>query len=75
MPLNYVENEFLIEHKTSPCRPYGQSPMGYGRKIATGHMIRLDHRGPWRRVYATCFSNSASHWVIVNGKQYHWNGN
>ena len=56
---------------TKPCRPYGQSAMGYGRKIATGHIVLV--KGKWRRVYATCYSNAASHWIMVKGEKLHVN--
>ena len=38
---------------------------GYGKRIPTTWMIY--YQGKHRRVYATCFSNAASCWVLVNG--------
>ncbi len=50
----------------------GQSLEGYGAKIVTDYMVKvpaLSNRP--LRVYATCFSNCASHWVLVKGEKYH----
>ena len=44
----------------------GQGPDGYGRKISTDRKIKVDDR--WYRVYAICFSNAASHYIIKGGK-------
>ena len=72
--VKYVEDNYHVDHKVSPCQPRGQGSDGYGRKIATHHMLRLDNRGPWRRVYATCCSNVASHWITVGDEVYYWKG-
>jgi hypothetical protein len=45
----------------------GQSEDGYGSKIVTDHQVLIDN--VWYRVYATCYSNVASHWVIVRGRK------
>jgi len=47
----------------------GQSEDGYGSKITTDTMVRLDNR--LYRVYATCYSNVASHWIIKGGQKLH----
>ena len=39
----------------------------YGKKIPTDYRIRLDGKGPWRRVYCTCFSNIGSLWITFEG--------
>jgi hypothetical protein len=70
MGVVYAEDCFQIESKVEHVNPYGRGSDGYGRKIATQYKVRLDGFGPWRRVYATCFSNCASHWVVVRGKAY-----
>ena len=47
----------------------GQSAEGYGRKITTDLVLKF--RGDTRehRVYATCFSNAASHWITHHGRK------
>lgn len=43
---------------------------GYGSKIKTDYMIKSNTTN-WLRVYAVCFSNVASFYVVVRGaKQY-----
>lgn len=76
--VQYAEDHFgVIESKTEPPPsvkagryPYGQGADGYGSKIATNYLVRLDRRGPWRRVYCTCFSNCGTVWVSAKGKRY-----
>lgn len=45
----------------------GQDEMGYGSKITTNRQVKVGNR--WFRVYATCFSNAASHWILKAGKK------
>ena len=56
----------------------GQGMDGYGAKITTDKLLYFpyaDNNGKYDRrkyrVYATCFSNVASHWIIKNGKKLH----
>ena len=68
----YVEDTFhRVESKESDCRPYGQNQDGYGRKIATRWMVRIDNKGPWRRVYCVIFSNNGSLYIVVNKQHYY----
>ena len=48
----------------------GQSPSGYGAKISTDKMVRINNR--LYRVYTTCFSNVASHWIKKNGNKFYF---
>ena len=41
-----------------------QTSSGYGRKLVTSGMVLFN--GKLRRIYATCYSNAASCWIIVN---------
>jgi hypothetical protein len=78
--LRYVEDYFdTIESKQQEppsvlagCMPYGQQADGYGRKIATRYLVRLNKKGPWRRVYCVCFSNAGSVYIIVKGESYYF---
>ena len=38
---------------------------GYGKKIPTRHMVHYE--GRWRRVYAACFSNACTTFVVHLG--------
>lgn len=74
---------YLAEHYNFDVRetevPKFHSVTGYGQKIPTQYMIRISNansyglQNRWYRVYATCFSNCASHWVTVNNVVYHLN--
>lgn len=44
-----------------------QSASGYGAKLTTSHKLSLN--GKLYRVYSTCYSNAASHWVTVKGRK------
>ena len=72
MCIRYAEKFFGVTlDSTGPAPQYGKTVMGYGSKIPTHHRVRLNSEGPWRRVYATCYSNVASHWIMVLGIKYH----
>ena len=59
-----------VEWRDCPVKGHdGRDQFGYGKKIVTPHEVLV--KGRWRRVYATCFSNAASHWVILDGKKHH----
>jgi hypothetical protein len=71
MAVIYADDTFqTIESKTVPCRPYGQGADGYGRKIASQYMVRLNKTGPWRRVYHIQISNAGSVYVLVKKQMY-----
>lgn len=42
---------------------------GYGSKIPTDHQVQLVGETLWRKVYAVCFSNVASFYILTNGKK------
>ena len=41
---------------------------GYGNKIPTQYMLRIDNR--WHRVYCICYSNSGSLYVLRNKESF-----
>lgn len=51
--------------------PVNRSRTGYGSKLPTQYMI-IDRHAPHvkRRVYAICYSNAASLYVLISGIQY-----
>ncbi len=49
----------------------GQNQSGYGDKITMDYMLVFDHKPKAFRVYATCWSNAASHWINWHGKRVH----
>jgi len=47
-----------------------QTASGYGSKLTTRHMVKIEgFRDIWRRVYAICYSNAASFYVVAGGKR------
>jgi len=58
---------YVLERK--PVRPHGQYASGYGSKITTNIILRFQSENRYRRVYATCYSNCASYWIIYHGQQ------
>lgn len=68
---NYLADHYAFEYRESPPPSYyGVSPSGYGSRIPTDHQVRINSAGPWRRVYAICFSNSGSLYVSIHGRRY-----
>lgn len=39
----------------------GQTVTGYGAKLPTPYLVKW--AGQWRRVYAACYGNAASHYI------------
>lgn len=62
----YLDHNTIKESKiTEP--PRSRSITGYGKKIPTGHMLKLCNNR-WYRVYAICYSNVSSYYIkIGNG--------
>lgn len=56
-----------IKHVESPRS--GHTASGYGSKIPTGYMVQLDGDKRWRRLYAICYSNVATFFVVVTGER------
>jgi len=46
---------------------YGRTASGYGRKLPTRYMLTIGKRQ--HRVYAVCFSNVASFYVVLGGEK------
>lgn len=83
MPLPMIDSEgdvmthaenFTLQRKPVPrYGPWqlikGQSPTGYGSKIPTDWMLKFDGEKRSYRVYAICFSNVATPYVIRGGQQ------
>jgi hypothetical protein len=44
-----------------------QTASGYGRRLTSTRVVRLPD-GRTRRVYVTCFSNSGTAWIILDGQ-------
>lgn len=51
-------------HGQPPRNPYRT---GYGRKIPTGYSLRIGNR--WHRVYAMCYGNLATLYVLKGGDE------
>jgi len=52
----------------------GQQSDGYGRKITTDRILRFHGETRVYRVYAICFSNAASHYIIREGQTLYLRG-
>ena len=50
------------------AKALGMNAMGYGQKITT--IYKAPFNGRLFRVYATCFSNCASHWIMSKGVKF-----
>ena len=65
--LSYKENADLVD---APLwwhqRGLSQTASGYGKALTTRWKIK--HGGRLYRVYATCYSNCATHWFKVRGE-------
>ena len=57
----YLDHEMIID-ATKTDAPFSRSATGYGNRIPTDWKIKLDNNR-WYRVYAICYSNSASVYI------------
>ena len=57
-----------VEHKFCTIPASGATASGYGSKLPTSHMLRVNNR--WRRVYAICYSNAATLYIRLNRMRY-----
>jgi hypothetical protein len=67
--LEYIEGPFKEKRQPLPWQLQGlqETASGYGSKLTTQRMIYW--AGRWRRVYAMCYSNCATLYILVKGKQ------
>lgn len=50
-----------VELRETTAPRSGQTVSGYGAKLPTPYLVKW--AGKWRRVYAACYGNSASHYI------------
>jgi len=74
MTLDYLSGNTELRDKPLWWHEQGltQTATGYGRKLTTRHQAL--YNGRWYRVYATCLSNVASHWIMSKGKRLYLRG-
>ena len=61
----YADSDFLTEWIKDEQAPRSRSVSGYGSKIPTHRRVKCSD-GRTRRVYARCYSNAASFYIIVD---------
>jgi hypothetical protein len=68
--VNYLNPPYKLITQMLSWQKQGlqQTASGYGRKLTTPYMLETPD-GRKRRVYAVCFSNSASHYVLIKGER------
>lgn len=61
--------EVICDHQPLDWQVAGlqQTATGYGAKLATGWTLLYE--GCRRRVYAACYSDAATHYILVKGKK------
>lgn len=68
--MKYIEDA-TVEYHPLPWHEAGlsQTATGYGLKLTTPYKAR--YKGRLYRVYSTCVSNAASHWIVSKGQKIH----
>lgn len=66
--MSTVERTGIEAARRTPAPRHGRTACGYGAKVPTTVMVRLPGRSRWRRVYAMAYGNSASLYVVVDGR-------
>lgn len=67
-PVEYLPADRIIAAQREPFSAANPYALGYGRKIPTDRMVKLDD-GRARRVYVMQFSNAGSAYVLDHGKE------
>ena len=64
-----VERETLsaVKRMTTSTPRSGQTTSGYGSKLPTCYLLRVGNR--WRRVYAICWGNASTCYIIKKGEK------
>ena len=70
-PVKYLSDVacFWIFPDGGPA-PRNRSASGYGNKIPCPYLVQVRGVGPYRRVYAICYANAASHYVLIRGERF-----
>jgi len=72
--LKYIEETNVKEVfiKELYCHKHGlmQTATGYGKKLATQYMLKLNDSAKTYRVYCHIFSNSGTLYIVKNGIDY-----
>lgn len=66
MSITYLDSSRVARVHVTDEPTYNRTVTGYGGKLPTPYMLTLDDRRK-RRVYAMCYGNAASLYVIVAG--------
>lgn len=67
--MKYLQEPYEIVDRPLKWHLQGlqQTASGYGRKLISPRCVKLPD-GRERRIYITCFSNSGSAWITLNGE-------
>lgn len=70
MSVTYLDLPYTLSEKSLPWQKQGlqQTATGYGRKLVSPYILTTPD-GKAHRVYAVCFSNCASHYVIIKKQE------
>jgi len=69
--LGDIKGDTFSVYKTE-VYPRNRSASGYGSKIPTPYMVKFGKRN--YRVYAICWANVASLYVLISGQRYFLHG-
>ena len=66
--MEYVESTKLIDAPLEwQARGLHETATGYGSKLTTRH--KVEHNGKLYRVYAACYGNSGSLYIVKHGRR------
>ena len=69
-PAYLADRHSITGHRTAETPRYGVRADGYSTRDGspTCHLVKLDDRGPWRRVRVWQFSNAGTAFIRVGGE-------
>jgi hypothetical protein len=74
--VNYLVADYETKEKPLWYHNAGlmQTASGYGKKLVSSKMLRIQGEKVWRRIYVVCFSSSGSSYILVHGKPVYLRG-
>lgn len=66
--VRYLKSACVVAAQQTTVPRYRARQDGYGSKIPTSWLIKLENETCWRRVYCVCWSNSGTAFILLAGQ-------
>lgn len=72
----YLDRPYEKKQSMLPWQRAGlqQTASGYGKRLTSSYMLRIQGERVWRRIYVVCYSNAGSAYVVIKGQTFYLAG-